>query len=123
MGRGRSKAKQTKVARQLKYSGGGADLARLQAELAATRTTAPEDDAGAEDDTEADDEAAGGAADLTRFLAELNAMRESATEHPDPESAAPNPAGPVNDDELDPAATTRRRRIRRVTPTDQPSDS
>jgi Protein of unknown function (DUF3073) len=33
MGRGRAKAKQTKVARQLKYSGGGTDLDRLRAEL------------------------------------------------------------------------------------------
>jgi hypothetical protein len=37
MGRGRAKAKQTKVARQLKYSSGGTDLERLQAELAAER--------------------------------------------------------------------------------------
>lgn len=34
MGRGRAKAKQTKVARQLKYSTGGLDAERLQAELA-----------------------------------------------------------------------------------------
>ena len=34
MGRGRAKAKQTKVARQLKYGGPTTDLARLQAELA-----------------------------------------------------------------------------------------
>lgn len=33
MGRGRAKAKQTKVARQLKYSSGGTDLDRLRAEL------------------------------------------------------------------------------------------
>jgi hypothetical protein len=33
MGRGRAKAKQAKVARQLKYSGGGTDLDRLRAEL------------------------------------------------------------------------------------------
>ena len=37
MGRGRAKAKQTKVARQLKYSSGGTDLDRLAAELAAER--------------------------------------------------------------------------------------
>ena len=37
MGRGRAKAKQTKVARQLKYSSGGTDLERLAAELAAER--------------------------------------------------------------------------------------
>jgi len=41
MGRGRAKAKQTKVARQLKYSSGGTDLERLQAELAAERGIAP----------------------------------------------------------------------------------
>ncbi len=34
MGRGRAKAKQTKVARQLKYGGPVTDLERLQAELA-----------------------------------------------------------------------------------------
>jgi hypothetical protein len=33
MGRGRAKAKQVKVARQLKYSGGGTDLDRLRTEL------------------------------------------------------------------------------------------
>jgi len=33
MGRGRAKAKQTKVARQLKYSSGGTDLERLRAEI------------------------------------------------------------------------------------------
>ncbi|HTW19320.1 MAG TPA: DUF3073 domain-containing protein [Mycobacteriales bacterium] len=40
MGRGRAKAKQTKVARQLKYSSGGTDLDRLQEELAAERAGA-----------------------------------------------------------------------------------
>jgi hypothetical protein len=35
MGRGRAKAKQTKVARELKYSGGTLDPERLKAELAA----------------------------------------------------------------------------------------
>ncbi|WP_026313560.1 DUF3073 domain-containing protein [Actinomadura flavalba] len=33
MGRGRAKAKQVKVARQLKYSSGGTDLDRLKSEL------------------------------------------------------------------------------------------
>lgn len=33
MGRGRAKAKQTKVARQLKYNSGGIDLDRLRNEL------------------------------------------------------------------------------------------
>ncbi|GAA2103140.1 DUF3073 domain-containing protein [Actinomadura alba] len=35
MGRGRAKAKQTKVARKLKYSSGGTDLDRLRKELGA----------------------------------------------------------------------------------------
>ncbi len=35
MGRGRAKAKHTKVARELKYSGGHLDPERLKAELAA----------------------------------------------------------------------------------------
>jgi hypothetical protein len=64
MGRGRAKAKQTKVARQLKYSSGGTDLDRLQAELAAERgeisaTDDDEDDgddfAGYLDDDDEDD--------------------------------------------------------------------
>ncbi|ADG90035.1 DUF3073 domain-containing protein [Thermobispora bispora] len=33
MGRGRAKAKQVKVARQLKYNSGGTDLERLRVEL------------------------------------------------------------------------------------------
>jgi hypothetical protein len=38
MGRGRAKAKQTKVARELKYSSGGTDLDRLRAELVTGNT-------------------------------------------------------------------------------------
>ncbi|AZM90182.1 MULTISPECIES: DUF3073 domain-containing protein [Streptomyces] len=38
MGRGRAKAKQTKVARQLKYNSGGTDLSRLANELGASQT-------------------------------------------------------------------------------------
>ena len=53
MGRGRAKAKQTKVARQLKYSSGMTDLERLQAELAAERGDgAP---AATEDEAETDE--------------------------------------------------------------------
>jgi len=59
MGRGRAKAKQTKVARQLKYSSGGTDLERLAAELAAERGTgdvaAPSDASSDEADDEYDD--------------------------------------------------------------------
>ncbi|KNB49268.1 DUF3073 domain-containing protein [Streptomyces caatingaensis] len=41
MGRGRAKAKQTKVARQLKYNSGGTDLARLADELGASSAKQP----------------------------------------------------------------------------------
>ena len=41
MGRGRAKAKQTKVARELKYNSGGTDLERLKAELAGGGSSAP----------------------------------------------------------------------------------
>ena len=49
MGRGRAKAKQTKVARELKYSSGSLDPDRLRAELAAappasSAAAAPADD-------------------------------------------------------------------------------
>ena len=47
MGRGRAKAKQTKVARELKYSTGSLDPDRLRAELAgapASPASAVEDD-------------------------------------------------------------------------------
>jgi hypothetical protein len=37
MGRGRAKAKQVKVARQLKYNSGGMDLDRLRADLDAAK--------------------------------------------------------------------------------------
>lgn len=49
MGRGRAKAKQTKVARELKYSSGGTDLDRLRAELV-TGETEPAEDEFEEDD-------------------------------------------------------------------------
>jgi hypothetical protein len=58
MGRGRAKAKQTKVARQLKYSSGMTDLERLQAELAAERgepVGTVDDDADYEPDDEDDE--------------------------------------------------------------------
>lgn len=44
MGRGRAKAKQTKVARQLKYGGPTTDLEKLQAELAGATGQEAEDD-------------------------------------------------------------------------------
>ncbi|HEY0575374.1 MAG TPA: DUF3073 domain-containing protein [Pseudonocardia sp.] len=42
MGRGRAKAKQTKVARELKYSSPGLDAEALQRELAGVSTREPE---------------------------------------------------------------------------------
>jgi hypothetical protein len=64
MGRGRAKAKQTKVARELKYSSGGTDLDALRKELAgaspaaSSSTSAQGDDVDdeLEDDDEDDDE-------------------------------------------------------------------
>ena len=68
MGRGRAKAKQVKVARQLKYNSGGTDLDRLRAELGVgadhdDRVHDPvgedrddDDDAEEEDEDEEDDE-------------------------------------------------------------------
>jgi hypothetical protein len=61
MGRGRAKAKQTKVARDLKYNSGGTDLERLKAELAGATPAAPtsaplEDDEDDFDDPYASDE-------------------------------------------------------------------
>jgi hypothetical protein len=44
MGRGRAKAKQTRVARELKYHSPNTDLAALQRELAGNRGSDPVDD-------------------------------------------------------------------------------
>ncbi|MER5493251.1 DUF3073 domain-containing protein [Streptomyces sp. LE64] len=55
MGRGRAKAKQTKVARQLKYnSGGGTDLSRLANELGASTSSQPPNGEPIEDDEDND---------------------------------------------------------------------
>ena len=56
MGRGRAKAKQTKVARELKYSSGSLDPDRLKAELAAAPPAAPSSSVDADDDPYADDD-------------------------------------------------------------------
>ncbi len=53
MGRGRAKAKQTKVARELKYSTHETDLERLQRELAGQPATRPD---GRSDDDQEDHE-------------------------------------------------------------------
>ena len=47
MGRGRAKAKQTKVARELKYSSPQTDFQRLQQELAGSEATDTDDRNGA----------------------------------------------------------------------------
>jgi Protein of unknown function (DUF3073) len=70
MGRGRAKAKQVKVARQLKYNSGGTDLDRLRTELgvgesghenndhaSSDRYSDFDDYAGEEDEDEDEDEA------------------------------------------------------------------
>lgn len=54
MGRGRAKAKQTKVARELKYGGPQTDFDRLQAELSGQPTTVSIDEVVGEADREAD---------------------------------------------------------------------
>jgi hypothetical protein len=56
MGRGRAKAKQTKVARQLKYSSGGTDLSRLANELGASPTEPLQISEPVEVDDELDDD-------------------------------------------------------------------
>jgi hypothetical protein len=53
MGRGRAKAKQAKVARQLKYSGAGTDLDALRKELVGE---APSSGGGVDVDEEYDDD-------------------------------------------------------------------
>jgi hypothetical protein len=55
MGRGRAKAKQTKVARELKYSGGTLDPERLKAELAAGGGPSYSSPASSEDDEDEKD--------------------------------------------------------------------
>ena len=55
MGRGRAKAKQTKVARQLKYNGGGFDPSRLANELGASSPREPVNPEPLDDDEDDDD--------------------------------------------------------------------
>lgn len=58
MGRGRAKAKQTKVARQLKYNSGGTDLSRLAEELGASSSDQPRNGKPFEDERDDDPYAA-----------------------------------------------------------------
>jgi hypothetical protein len=55
MGRGRAKAKQTKVARELKYSGGSLDPERLKAELAGVTPSPFSPAAAVDEDDDLDD--------------------------------------------------------------------
>ncbi|MEU6978282.1 MULTISPECIES: DUF3073 domain-containing protein [unclassified Streptomyces] len=64
MGRGRAKAKQTKVARQLKYSSGGTDLSRLANELGASTSNQPPNGEPFEDDDDEEDDPYAQYADL-----------------------------------------------------------
>ncbi|MGZ4589884.1 MAG: DUF3073 domain-containing protein [Actinomycetes bacterium] len=59
MGRGRAKAKQTKVARELKYSSQGTDFNALQRELSAGERSGNERSDGADDNDDYDDWASG----------------------------------------------------------------
>jgi Protein of unknown function (DUF3073) len=54
MGRGRAKAKQTKVARELKYSTGGTDLEALRKELASAPPSSSKPTGWVDDDTDAE---------------------------------------------------------------------
>lgn len=56
MGRGRAKAKQTKVARELKYSSGSLDPERLKAELAGAGSSLTSSTSSVRDDDEDDDD-------------------------------------------------------------------
>ncbi|GAA3852614.1 DUF3073 domain-containing protein [Streptomyces sedi] len=83
MGRGRAKAKQTKVARQLKYNSGRTDLSRLAEELGAspTQDQQPSNGEPAESDEELDD-------DLYSRYAELyNEEDEEDDQEPSPDSS------------------------------------
>ncbi|MHC3471129.1 DUF3073 domain-containing protein [Streptomyces sp. 7R007] len=64
MGRGRAKAKQTKVARQLKYNSGGTDLSRLAEELGASTSNQSPNGDRFEDDGQDDDDLYSRYADL-----------------------------------------------------------
>jgi hypothetical protein len=59
MGRGRAKAKQTKVARDLKYSSPDMDLDRLRQEIGSTDGTNAHDEADYDDPYAVDDDGEG----------------------------------------------------------------
>jgi hypothetical protein len=64
MGRGRAKAKQTKVARQLKYNSGGTDLSRLAEELGASSSHPAKPEPVEDDELDNDDDPYAQYADL-----------------------------------------------------------
>jgi len=77
MGRGRAKAKQVKVARQLKYNSGGTDLDRLRSELGVGR----------DESDEHDDSAYSELADRYGDLAEINGAADEDDEDEDEDQA------------------------------------
>jgi Protein of unknown function (DUF3073) len=80
MGRGRAKAKQTKVARQLKYNSGGIDLERLRDELV-------HDDNGRDGQTEASHRSRDGA-NTTAVDEDDDPYADPYDEYDDPYAAA-----------------------------------
>jgi len=80
MGRGRAKAKQTKVARQLKYNSGRTDLSRLAEELGASTT--PDRSDRFEDDEELDDDL------YARYAEMYNDDEEDDEDEPSSDAAA-----------------------------------
>jgi hypothetical protein len=56
MGRGRAKAKQTRVARELKYSSPNTDLTALQRELAGSSSTYTAPSAASDDDDDEEED-------------------------------------------------------------------
>jgi hypothetical protein len=93
MGRGRAKAKQTKVARQLKYNSGRTDLSRLAEELGAESSTPdrPSNGERVEEDDELDD-------DLYARYAEMYEEDEDEDEGSSPDSSAGSSQSPERRD-------------------------
>ena len=83
MGRGRAKAKQTKVARQLKYNSGRTDLSRLAEELGASPTPDQQPSNGErfEGDDELDDDL------YARYAEMYNEEDEEDDQEPSPDSS------------------------------------
>lgn len=82
MGRGRAKAKQTKVARALKYGGPQTDLERLQAELAGSEAVSPAPVADDDDDEDFDDDP------YAKYYADDDADEDESDDSDDAETAS-----------------------------------